>query len=102
MRIGRDEEAAEAIESGIRLRPSMARAHGLLGTIHARGGRHEEAIAAFDRACELDAANDTYHIDLLRVYLACGRRDEAMAEFKHLEDRKSPLAAEVIREIYPS
>ena len=74
----------------------------MLGTIHARLGQYPEAVQSFKRASELAPEDDSYHLRLLRAHLDVGRREEALAEFKYLEDRKSPLAAQVLSEIYPS
>ena len=101
-RVGRDSEAVEAIRNGLRLRPALPKALIALGSIHARHRRFDEAVECFGKAAGYAPDDDGIHVRILRTHLAAGRRDAALAEFKYLEDRKSPLAEQVIGEIYPS
>ncbi|HBZ96472.1 MAG TPA: hypothetical protein DEO57_01345, partial [Phycisphaerales bacterium] len=64
--------------------------------------RFDEAVECFDKAAGYAPDDDGIHVRILRTHLAAGRRDAALAEFKYLEDRKSPLAEQVIGEIYPT
>lgn len=51
---GRHAEAAQALDTALRLEPSHARAHVYRGIVAARTGRHDEAIGFWEKAKALD------------------------------------------------
>jgi tetratricopeptide (TPR) repeat protein len=81
-RAGRLREAAATCRAILALRPELAEAHNLLGTIHKSLAQPAEARACFERAIACDPA----HFDAL-VNLGCavaetGRFDEATGYFE--------------------
>lgn len=96
--LGRDEEAAERLDSaeeltrqGLEARPDDPTLHSFLGRVLALRGDEEAAIEAarrgIDLADEQDVWNNTWRkVELARVLSTCGRAEEAAALLVELLD----------------
>ncbi len=65
-RLGRDAEALERAERAVALRPRLASAHHLLGTLHRQAGQTELAVRHFKAAIGADA----HHLDARMALVA--------------------------------
>jgi TolB-like protein/Tfp pilus assembly protein PilF len=81
-RLGRIDEATEAITQSMALDPLNARTFSNSGSIHYWGGRYAEAIKANKAALELNPKLGTAHAAIGQSLLMLGKIDEAEEAFK--------------------
>lgn len=80
--LGRDQEAAAALQTALDKSPSSAEVAYLLGLALDRLGNHAEAVHAFERAISLAPQEVTYHQSLGLTLESSGRRKEAIECYK--------------------
>lgn len=85
----RSEDAVQAFQDALSLRPNWATGHAVLGRVYLLAGRVEEAIKELERAVALsdDEAND--RALLATAYAVDGRRDEARMIVVELEGEQN-------------
>ena len=78
-KLGKLENAAEALERGTALHPASSSAHYNLGLVYARLGRYKEAETAIRKALDLKPEFPEASNTLGRLLLELGRTEEALA-----------------------
>jgi tetratricopeptide (TPR) repeat protein len=78
----RNGEAKQTLEAGLRLSPSSAMGHYLLGSVQARMGDYKAAEEQLKTARELNPRMPQVQISLAMVYLQSGREHEAAEMFE--------------------
>jgi cytochrome c-type biogenesis protein CcmH/NrfG len=79
---GRLEEAAAALEEGLKEQPERPKAWWLLGGIYWQLGEYTRSIGPSRRAAELRPANEQYSLGLFQSLLDAGRAEEVIAEVR--------------------
>ena len=77
-KLGKLENAVEALERGTALHPASSSAHYNLGLVYARLGRYQEAETAIRKALNLKPEFPEAYNTLGRLLLEMGRREEAL------------------------
>ena len=83
---GRHQEAVEAFQQAIRLKPNLAQAHYNLCKAYGNLGRYQEAVDAFIQAIRLKPDFTEAHYSLGLTYLLLDDKGWAMEEYKILKD----------------
>ena len=83
--LGRHDDAIAAAKEATRLRPELAEARSMLGSVLSHAGRTEEAKAAYREALRIDPELFTARNNLASQLQYEGRLDEAIAEFPRLD-----------------
>jgi len=86
---GQMEQAGQAFEQALRLRPNMPGAYNNLGNVLRRQGRLPEAEVSFLRSIALDPFDTSGLINLGRLYWHQGRLSEAVAVLQNANRVKS-------------
>ena len=89
-----------ALTQVIRLDPSAAAAHHLLGYAHSSLGNKKRAFQAFESAVKLQSKNAESRFFLGLVSLSLGKRDLAIEQFRKLEELDSVFAKRLYEVIY--
>lgn len=82
VRLGRYDEAANALQAAIAIDPALWRAWNAFGVAADYLGRTEEALAAFEKAGALNAADGAALNNLGVALLKADRREEAIIAFR--------------------
>ena len=90
--------AAEQLEKALKLQPSHALAHVLLGRAYQNTNRTLQAVRQFQTALRLDPATPLGHYHLGFAYASLGRNSEAIAEYEK-ELLRSPENPQVLYQL---
>ncbi len=90
--------AADELEKAIKLQPSHALAHVLLGRAYQNTNRTLQAIGEFQTALRVDPATPLGHYHLGFAYASLGRNPEAIAEYRK-ELARSPDNPQVVYQL---
>ena len=90
---GRTDDAIDQLEQAVRLRPSFAQPHLLLGTALYLKGRHDMGMSEIELAIRLDPNNVPAHFNLAAILEQQGRLNEAITQFNEVI-RLKPFYAE--------
>lgn len=81
-----DTQAIETFQRVLQMKPSLAEAHGRLGTLFAKAGNLDRARESLHRSIELDA-NDQYgHSMLARLALVSGDLESALKHYRDADE----------------
>ncbi len=94
--LGRYEEAIEALQKVVQIRPGFAEAQYVLGASYAGRNRHAEAKASLLQAIEIKPDYSEAHHILGFVYLNMGDREAAIRQQEILKGLDSGLADELL------
>ena len=78
----KDTEAIEAFQSLLKVKPTLAEAHGRLGTLYAKRGQFELAKESLNRANQLDPDDQYGHSMLGRLAFVSGDLDAADKHYR--------------------
>ncbi len=92
LRLGRPEEALEALERSLQLRPT-AQAYQNLGILHMEGGRYRDAAVALGQAHERDPSDGQTLRSLGELYFRVGQYQTALAWFDRVQDDADAMLA---------
>ena len=92
LRSGKTAEGEAELREAIRLDPSYAAPHGILGLLYSRTGRLEDAVRELGTAKALDFHQVEARTELGFVLLRLGKDEEALWEFRDVVRVDPPLA----------
>ncbi len=82
LRLGRLDEAEEALVWALRLKPELYQAHSELGSVHYRRGEYNKAALEFKEALKHDAEDAVALYNLANAYRNLGKPKDAVAAFE--------------------
>ena len=91
-KLGRYNEAVEAYEKAIRIKPDYANAHYNLGVAYGKLNRYNEAIEAYKQAIRIDPIFADAHYNLGVAHLVLKNNEDALEEYKILKTLDKELA----------
>ena len=97
------EAAIPHLERALRLDPSLAHAHAVLGRAYALVGRGQEAVPHLEKALAVDE-DGSLHLQLARAYRAAGRSADAertLAQWERLRKARDEPTAPGARPLTP-
>jgi len=80
-KLGRLQDAAEAYQQAIRIKPDFTEVHFNLGNVYTNLGRYQEAINAYRQAIKIKPDFKDVYYNLGNAYLALNRNQEAVESF---------------------
>lgn len=80
--LGRDNDAVDAYQRAVKIRPAHALAHGALALALRRQGRHAEAVGAYDNALKLMPTLSRFHVGRGWALLRMAKPEDAAAAFE--------------------
>ncbi|HXG68593.1 MAG TPA: tetratricopeptide repeat protein [Blastocatellia bacterium] len=105
LKVGKYEEAINALKESIKLSPAVAHSHIGLGIAHFMLGNYKEAVSPFKRVLELNRAlginaqSANAHYWLGKTYLRLGDKQSALKEYQALKQIDKERAEQLLIEI---